>query len=115
MAVALPVFEFLVATLGAMLSIALLARSDSTVPEFYVWLGVLSYPLYASHMAVVRVAQAWDIRSHNALWVVPMVIAALMLATLVKRAVVLVGQFKRLPLLHWDRLRTRQASAAGAE
>ena len=87
MATALPVFEFLAATIGAATGVALLARSEQPVPDFFVWLGILSYPLYASHWAVVRAAQALGAGSHSAFLAMPMLAAALALAMLVHCAV----------------------------
>jgi peptidoglycan/LPS O-acetylase OafA/YrhL len=88
----LPIFEFLAATGCAAAGVALLARSEHPVPGFFVWLGVLSYPLYASHWAVIRAAQELGARSHNAFLAVPMLGAALALAILVHYAVMLANR-----------------------
>ena len=91
----LPVFEFLAATGCAAVGVALLARSEHPAPDFFVWLGILSYPLYASHWAVVRAAQALGAGSHSPLLAIPMLAAALALAMLVHHAVNAVNR------VHW--------------
>jgi len=92
MATALPVFEFLAATIGAATGVALLARSEQPVPDFFVWLGILSYPLYASHWAVVRAAQALGAGSHSMFLAIPMLAAALALALVVHHAVIVANR-----------------------
>ena len=89
MARALPLFECLAATLGAAFSVALLARSDRPVPGFFIWLGAISYPLYASHIAVVMLAKAGlkHGEPHDAFLAVPMVAASVALALAVDRAI----------------------------
>jgi len=52
----LPVFESIAAVIVAPLSVALLVRGERPLPKLYRALGALSYPLYASHFAILHLA-----------------------------------------------------------
>jgi peptidoglycan/LPS O-acetylase OafA/YrhL len=99
----LPVFEFVAGTLGAVTAVALLARSDRPVSDVFAWLGAVSYPLYTSHIAVIRLAQAWAPSSQSAFLILPMVVAALILATAVHCSVTLVNSTQWRAVLTWVR------------
>jgi len=51
-----PWFDALAVALAGPLLIGLQARSEGTVPRGLLWLGAISYPLYASHRALISVA-----------------------------------------------------------
>jgi peptidoglycan/LPS O-acetylase OafA/YrhL len=51
-----PLFDFLAVVAGGPLLVALLVRSPEAAPRGFLWLGAISYPLYASHRALISVA-----------------------------------------------------------
>jgi peptidoglycan/LPS O-acetylase OafA/YrhL len=67
------------------LLVALLVRNDRSMPFLVRKAGQLSYPLYASHFAIVNLAMyIWPATTRkNPMWAIPMVAAALLLAHLV--------------------------------
>jgi peptidoglycan/LPS O-acetylase OafA/YrhL len=52
-----PVFDLVVVVLVCPLLIGLLLRGDFQAPAWFRWLGGISYPLYASHLAWIGLAQ----------------------------------------------------------
>ncbi len=52
-----PTFDLIVATLASPLLIALLVRATVVAPKPFLWLGAISYPLYASHLALIFLAR----------------------------------------------------------
>ena len=52
-----PTFEILTVVLVSPVLIMLLIRSPEVAPRPFLWLGAISYPLYAAHMAVINLAQ----------------------------------------------------------
>lgn len=54
-----PIYDAFVAIICAPLLIALLIRSEDRAPRWCGAAGRLSYPLYASHMAIVALSQIW--------------------------------------------------------
>jgi len=48
-----PLYDALVVIVASSLLIALAVRTPATAPRFFLWLGAISYPLYASHLAIV--------------------------------------------------------------
>jgi peptidoglycan/LPS O-acetylase OafA/YrhL len=54
---ATPTFDMLVVIAASPLLIALLARAAPVAPRAFLWLGTVSYPLYASHLALVFLAR----------------------------------------------------------
>ena len=54
---ATPTFDMLVVIVASPLLIALLVRAAPDAPRPFLWLGAVSYPLYASHLALVFLAQ----------------------------------------------------------
>jgi peptidoglycan/LPS O-acetylase OafA/YrhL len=86
----MPLFEAGASLILAPFLIALLIRSDRPVPRGLVWLGALSYPLYASHFAIINLASlAFDpaVARHSPLFVFPMAAAALALAWRMERMI----------------------------
>lgn len=77
----MPVFESVAAVIVAPLSVALLVRGERPLPKIYRELGTLSYPLYASHFAIVHLAMIClpSTRGHNLLFLL-LLPAALLLA-----------------------------------
>jgi peptidoglycan/LPS O-acetylase OafA/YrhL len=68
--------------------VVLLARTEEPVPKYLIWLGAISYPLYASHFAVVNVAAIVLLRharSANILWIIPMISTAVLIAWVIER------------------------------
>ncbi len=51
-----PAFDAMIVTMACPLLIALLIRSNDSAPRYCSFLGEISYPLYASHVGLVRVA-----------------------------------------------------------
>lgn len=79
----MPVFESVAALVVAPLSVALLIRGERPLSQPYIVLGRLSYPLYASHFAIVNLAMlvAPLAVGHSLLVVLlPMLLGALLLA-----------------------------------
>jgi peptidoglycan/LPS O-acetylase OafA/YrhL len=77
---ALPLFESTTAIVFAPLAVALLVRSDKAVPKIFLVLGTLSYPLYASHFAIVNLMPIlMEPAGHSYSWLLafPMLAAAL--------------------------------------
>jgi peptidoglycan/LPS O-acetylase OafA/YrhL len=59
-----PTFDLLVVTLVCPLLIALLVRAKEVAPAPFLWLGAISYALYASHQSLILLAnQFLDFRS----------------------------------------------------
>ncbi|HJW40941.1 MAG TPA: acyltransferase [Rhizomicrobium sp.] len=54
---ATPSFDLAVVTLASPLLLALLVRAPESAPRPLLWLGAISYPLYASHLALVNTAR----------------------------------------------------------
>jgi peptidoglycan/LPS O-acetylase OafA/YrhL len=83
----MPAFQTVSGLLVAPLLISLLIRSERPMPRPLLWLGAMSYPLYASHLAVVNLAILLfpDSQPRNVLWLIPMVAAALLLAAGIDR------------------------------
>jgi peptidoglycan/LPS O-acetylase OafA/YrhL len=52
-----PAFEAVAVILVSPLLVILLARSRDVAPKPFLWLGAISYPLYASHLSVVHLAR----------------------------------------------------------
>lgn len=52
-----PTFDLIVVTIASPLLIALLIRANGTAPNLFLWLGAISYPLYASHLSIVFLAR----------------------------------------------------------
>lgn len=52
-----PTFDLLIVTLAGPLLIALLVRAPEASPRPLLWLGAVSYPLYASHLSLVFLAR----------------------------------------------------------
>jgi len=77
-----PILHAIAASLISAILVAILIRNDKPTGGVLAYLGKLSYPLYASHFAVVNlVLLGWPgDKRHNPLWAVPMVVAALILA-----------------------------------
>ena len=48
-----PLYDALVVVVASSLLIALAVRTPATAPRFFLWLGAISYPLYASHLAMI--------------------------------------------------------------
>jgi peptidoglycan/LPS O-acetylase OafA/YrhL len=68
--------------------IVLLVRTEKPVRKSFIWLGAISYPLYASHFAVINVASSVLLRQTekpNVLWAIPMMGAALLIAWVIER------------------------------
>lgn len=81
-----PVLEAVAALVLAPIGIALLVRTERPLPRIYVRLGELSYPLYASHFAVITLASIWasqGMTRHSPAWALPMVLGALLIAWIV--------------------------------
>jgi peptidoglycan/LPS O-acetylase OafA/YrhL len=77
-----PITHAIVASLISAMFIAILVENDRPMGKILAYLGRLSYPLYASHFAVVNlVLLCWPGNEHhNPLWAMPMLLAALILA-----------------------------------
>jgi peptidoglycan/LPS O-acetylase OafA/YrhL len=84
----MPIFESVAALVAAPLSVALLIKDERPLPRLYAILGTLSYPLYASHFAIVNLALIWLVpkSEHNLLFLIPMLVAALLLAWGIERS-----------------------------
>lgn len=80
-----PIYDAFVAILCGPLLIALLIRSEARAPKWCAWVGRLSYPLYASHIAIIMVAQS-IIKRPNPLYGLLTVAAALLLAWVIAGA-----------------------------
>jgi peptidoglycan/LPS O-acetylase OafA/YrhL len=52
-----PGFDLAVVTVASPLLIALLVRGTESAPQPFLWLGAISYPLYASHLSLVFLAR----------------------------------------------------------
>jgi peptidoglycan/LPS O-acetylase OafA/YrhL len=68
--------------------IVLLVRTEECGPKYLIWLGAISYPLYASHFAVINVAAIVLLRhaeSANILWIIPMISTAVLIAWVIER------------------------------
>jgi peptidoglycan/LPS O-acetylase OafA/YrhL len=52
-----PTFDLIVATLVCPALVALAVRAPQTAPRPLIWLGAISYPLYASHLSLVFLAR----------------------------------------------------------
>jgi peptidoglycan/LPS O-acetylase OafA/YrhL len=79
-----PIFDF---TMWLLLPLAviLLVKSDEPVPRFYLWLGVISYPLYVSQLASIRLVLPFldpSIDRHSMLLAIPMLAGAVGVAIL---------------------------------
>jgi peptidoglycan/LPS O-acetylase OafA/YrhL len=93
----LPLFESVAAVIVAPLSVALLVRGERPLPKLYRELGVLSYPLYASHYAVIHLALIYwpPTTGHNLLFLL-LLPASLLLAWGINRvAAMLPAMFRR--------------------
>jgi peptidoglycan/LPS O-acetylase OafA/YrhL len=80
-----PVFDLVQTMVVAPIVIALLARSSRTVPRWTLWLGRISYPLYATHVVIIYAGQRL---AHGALPVWALVVLpamALLLADVLAR------------------------------
>lgn len=55
---ATPTFDLLVVTIACPLLLVFIMRAPQSVPGPLLWLGAISYPLYASHLAVVFTARS---------------------------------------------------------
>jgi peptidoglycan/LPS O-acetylase OafA/YrhL len=82
-----PLFRALGAAVISGWLVALLVRNDRAMPFLVRKAGQLSYPLYASHFAIMNLAMyIWPATNRkNPIWAIPMVAAALLLAHLVDR------------------------------
>lgn len=84
-----PVFDLSVWLL-LLPAVALLVRSDRPVPRFYVWLGTISYPLYVSQLAAIRLMLPFIAPlggRHSVLFAIPMLCGAFFLAWLIVLAI----------------------------
>jgi len=84
----MPIFEAVAALVLAPVAITLLIRNERGLRKPYLALGALSYPLYASHFAIVNLALIWIVPGggrHGLLRLFPMLLAALALAWAVNR------------------------------
>jgi peptidoglycan/LPS O-acetylase OafA/YrhL len=89
----MPIFEAVAALVLAPLAIVLLIGNQRGLRKPYLALGALSYPLYASHFAIVNIALIWVVPGGDRpsfLYLFPMVLAALALAWAVDRVAQLV-------------------------
>jgi len=92
----MPVFESVAALIVAPLSVALLIRGERPLLKLYTVLGTLSYPLYASHSAIVYLAMIWLAPgTMHLLFLIPMLIAALLLAWGIDRLAVMLQRRAR--------------------
>jgi peptidoglycan/LPS O-acetylase OafA/YrhL len=83
-----PIFDLTVWLL-LLPAVALLVRSDRPVPKFYVWLGAISYPLYVSQLAAIRLISPFIAplgAKHSVLFAIPMLCGAFALAWLIMLA-----------------------------
>jgi peptidoglycan/LPS O-acetylase OafA/YrhL len=104
-------YEIVAALVLAPSAVALLVRAERPVGACFRWLGAISYPLYASHLAVlmiIGIAGRHAGLEPNALFAFPAVVFALMLAHLVRR----LGEIRFAPAI--ARLATRKAPATPA-
>jgi peptidoglycan/LPS O-acetylase OafA/YrhL len=94
----------------APLSVALLIRGERPLPGIYPVLGTLSYPLYASHFAIVNLAAIWLVpkSEHNLIVLIPMLFASLLLAWCVSRAAAM------LPAIRWLQRSSAAAPASSS-
>jgi peptidoglycan/LPS O-acetylase OafA/YrhL len=95
---AIPIFESAAAILFAPLAVAVLVRGERPLNRIYSWLGKLSYPLYASHFAIVTLSGVWldqNRSRHSALYAIPMLIAGFILAWGIERLTTPWMQIKR--------------------
>lgn len=84
----LPIFESAAILIMAPLSVAFLVRNDRPGPRLISSLGAISYPLYASHWAIVNMSLLWldpATTRHNWLLLFPMLAASLALACAIDR------------------------------
>ena len=84
----MPIFEAAAALVLAPLAIMLLIGNQGRLRKPYLALGALSYPLYASHFAIVNISLIWIVPGggrHNFLYLPPMLLAAFALAWAVDR------------------------------
>jgi len=82
-----PILHVLVASLISAMFVAVLVNNERPMGRVSAYLGRLSYPLYASHFAVVNlILLGWPgNQRHNPIWAVPMLLIALVLAVGVDR------------------------------
>lgn len=83
-----PIFDLTVWLL-LLPAVALLVRSDRPIPRFYVWLGAISYPLYVSQLAAIRLISPFIAPlggRHSVLLAIPMLCGAFALAWLITLA-----------------------------
>jgi peptidoglycan/LPS O-acetylase OafA/YrhL len=81
-----PVMQAVPASLTSAVIIALLVRNEKPVGKVLHHFGRLSFPLYASHFAVVNMAMLVSGEERQSLlWAIPMVVASLVLAQFVHR------------------------------
>lgn len=94
----MPIFEAVAALVLAPLSIMLLVRNERSLRKPYLALGALSYPLYASHFAIVNLSLIWIVPGGGRLgllWLFPMLLAAFALAWAVDRMAQLMPPLSR--------------------
>jgi peptidoglycan/LPS O-acetylase OafA/YrhL len=84
-------YDMALVVFAAPLATALLLRPRGATPGWAVWLGMVSYPLYATHAVFLQIGRRSDLfgpPGHMSLWLVPAVVAAaLLLAWTVGRLV----------------------------
>ena len=89
----MPMLEIAISLAVAPILVTLLVRGERPVPRPLMVLGALSYPLYASHFAIVNMASVWlgiSQARHSPFLAVPMLAAALLLAFCIDRSLQLV-------------------------
>jgi peptidoglycan/LPS O-acetylase OafA/YrhL len=95
-----PIFESVAILILAPLLVALLVRHDQPAPRLILSLGAISYPLYASHWAIVNITLLWldpARERHSWLLLFPMLAASLALAWAIDR--VTLGLPKMRPII----------------
>lgn len=102
-----PTFDFLVVTIVSPLMIALLIRAPEQSPKPFLWLGSISYALYASHLSIIGLAgntSLFGLEAEPSMWKASFVV----LCTVALAAAIhtLVEQARP-----WRRLAPRPASA----
>jgi peptidoglycan/LPS O-acetylase OafA/YrhL len=82
-----PGLQSIPASLVSAMLIALLVRGERPMGKVFLYLGRISYPLYATHFAIVNLTILCfsGPARHSAIWAAPMLASALLLATAVDR------------------------------
>jgi len=88
---ATPTYDFLVVAFAGPILVALLVRAPQTAPRPFLWLGTVSYPLYASHQSLLLTAHNTPLlgfqRGPNPLMATLLIAACLGLAWAIHRMV----------------------------